>query len=354
MGILHLSTEPLHRGGERQLQWIHESLCTDNVKSIIICNIKNTSLSTLPETYSFNAKGIYLYTTFLYQAYRVLQKVKPTIVHCHDNKALSIGVLLKKLYPFFLISTKKTIYPLKKTAIAQFRYSQIDRFVVISNAVKKTVLPAIPEEKITIIHDGIDTAVKLLSRKEISTQWRIPEDSFIIGTVGYFTREKNLPLLLKTADHLMRYNCRATICVIGFIPETYKEEIYKRPNIIAVGIVENAVQYYSLFDLYISCSTREGLGSALLDALIRNIPTIALDSQGSQDIYPKNYPYHITHEEEFPKVIYDAINNFGQLQKTRAALTPIIKEKFSRETLYLKHKELYSECQKYIHNKRKK
>ena len=61
-------------------------------------------------------------------------------------------------------------------------------------------------------------------------------------------------------------------------------------NFFAITPKPNAVSFYNAFDLYISTSTREGLGSALIDAVVRDIPAVATDAGGTRDIFPEHRP----------------------------------------------------------------
>ena len=106
---------------------------------------------------------------------------------------------------------------------------------------------------------------------------------FVIGAVAYFTEEKDLPLLASLARSLQsRFPSARVVCigpVHGRVPELPE-------NMVFAGFRDNAAQYYAAFDAFVSASPAEGLGSALLDAMVRDIPCIAVDGGGTRDLFP--------------------------------------------------------------------
>jgi glycosyltransferase involved in cell wall biosynthesis len=172
----------------------------------------------------------------------------------------------------------------------------------------------------------------------------IPEDDFVIGTVAYFTREKNFPLVLKLAKSLHGLKQNISVLCIGDLNARDKKKADTIENLITPGIIQTPVDYYNTFNMYVSTSTREGLGSALLDAVVRDIPSIALDSGGSRDIFPKECPYliDIDNQDIFVESVHDAIKNYHVIVDFAKALGIQAREKFSVSNLVQKHIELYN------------
>jgi glycosyltransferase involved in cell wall biosynthesis len=77
---------------------------------------------------------------------------------------------------------------------------------------------------------------------------------------------------------------------IGPYDEKRKKRLSLPESLVCTGPLDNAVQYYGAFDAYVSTSSYEGLGSALLDAVVRDIPAVAVDAEGTRDIFPQGHP----------------------------------------------------------------
>ncbi len=337
MKILHISTEPSIRGGERQLLRIHEGVLAAGEESVILCPRNNPlldiTLSVLPYRKSFFAPLAILLA---------LSKEKPQIIHCHDSKALTYIALIKPLLKQKVIFSRKTVYAMKKTQSARKKFSILSKIVTISQASSEAVRELYPDLPIEIIHDGVSISNEL-SRSESRKELGISESDTIFASVGYFTTEKNIDLLIKCADLFKAKGRTAKLLLIGDIPNSEKlNAIEAHPNIIWPGIVPNAEQYYRAFDHYLSTSTQEGLGSALLDAVIRDIPCIALNSGGSQEFLGSDDPDHCNDTNQFTARVTahlngefdrEVIGNRGE--STRRA--------FSVEQLQRNHLALYSD-----------
>jgi glycosyltransferase involved in cell wall biosynthesis len=122
-------------------------------------------------------------------------------------------------------------------------------------------------------------------RRAARTRLALDEDRIVIGCVGHFTAEKNAALLMDAAQHLSQTRQNVMIVCVGPLDEEIGQRARTLPNVLATGFVANPLDLYAAFDLYVSTSQLEGLGSALLDAVVRDIPAIAVDSGGVRDIF---------------------------------------------------------------------
>ncbi len=338
MKILHLSTEPGFRGGERQLLRVHEGLRSSGIESVILCSRRNRDLSEVPESFSLNLSGIAAFTS-IFQVKKLLKQIQPDLIHCHDSRSLSLAAMLKQSRP--LVFSRKTAYPLKKSRSSRMKFQSLTAVVAVSEASARSVYSSYPCLPVRIIHDGV-TWESGISRDEVRKKFNVADEQFLFAAVGHFTSEKNLPLLLKTADLLSEQYRHARILLIGPVIKEVQEIVNSHPAIIAPGRVENAEQYYAGFDCYLSSSTREGLGSALLDAVVRDIPAVALDSGGSREIFGEDDIDHCSSPEQFFQRIsahidHDISQEQTLLRGQRA------RELFSVEQLGNNHIRLYED-----------
>lgn len=129
------------------------------------------------------------------------------------------------------------------------------------------------KRKYTVISNGIDVAKFKFNenkRTEIRTKhnW---ENSFIIGHVGRFEKQKNHMFMLELIEKLSKINDKYKMVFIG--DGTLKEEIYeiaKKRNLLNniefISSISNVEDYYCAMDCFILPSFFEGLGIVLIEA----------------------------------------------------------------------------------------
>lgn len=337
MKILHFSTQRGFRGGERQLIRIHEGILAAGEESVLLCDCENRELLKTENTVPVKMSGLNAILLLL-KMKSIIRDIKPDVIHCHDSRSLSIISLLRNS-PVPTVFSRKTVYPIKTTRASRLKYSSLSALVAVSRASAEAVYSLMPELAVTVIPDGVSVESGD-DRSAVRNRFGIADDQFLFASVGYFTGEKNLPLLLKCADILNREFPKSKLLLVGSVVESVRETVQNHPAIIAPGAVENAEKLYAGFDCYLSSSTEEGLGSALLDAVVRDIPALALDSGGSRDIFPGNDRDHCFTEDEF-LMRFREIAAGENVREFVAARGEEARKRFSIEQLRKKHLELY-------------
>jgi glycosyltransferase involved in cell wall biosynthesis len=284
--IVHLSTGKHFRGGERQALLLHNGLLEKGYKSLLICRAKGelsrqhtSSLSSVSWKGEWDASGLM----------RIITRCKsasPSIIHCHDAHSFTHGIIAGSLLRIPVVYTRRVVFPLRNNIFSNWKYGKCRLFIAISKAVALQCLRIAGQERIRIVPDGVEWRKPSLSRAEARTLLGIPDGCFAIGTVGHFTHEKNLPLIATLAGALKKEKKDVRIVCVG----PYGADLEYPDNMIFTGYKPNASDCYAAFDAYISGSMNEGLGSALIDAVVRDIPVVAVDAGGTRDIFPENRP----------------------------------------------------------------
>jgi glycosyltransferase involved in cell wall biosynthesis len=287
MNILHLSTQRHLRGGERQMLSLHRELLNRGAGSVVMCR-EGSAVAARPcrEIIQIPFAGQWDPRTVI-SIVRHCRTTRPSCIHCHDGNSLSAGALASALAPVPLIVTRRVVFAITDHPFNRWKYGRCCAAAAISSAVADRLKAFVPAHALHVIHDGVDLAAPLMSREQSRTALGARPDDFVVGTVGHFSPEKNFPLIVKCAEALTERFPEARIVCIGPLEPSQRRILEGRPAIIAPGHIENACGLYAAFDMYISTSRKEGLGSALLDAVVRDIPTVALDGGGTRDIYPR-------------------------------------------------------------------
>ena len=227
---------------------------------------------------------------------KAIKKYHPDIVYCHSSKAGAIGRMADVGIKNTLIynahgwsfnmkgaSQKKIkLYEIVEKMLAPMT----DKIVCISEYEKKSALEhgICKEDKLVVINNGIDfeefKSLHPKTRKELN----IPEDAFVIGTIGRLTTQKAPDVFVKMAKIVKEKIPNAFFLMVGddigdgkFRGET--EEKIKSAGLdgsfFITGWVDDPIDYEGLFDVAVLLSRWEGFGLVLPEYMYMGKPIVA-------------------------------------------------------------------------------
>jgi len=223
-----------------------------------------------------------------------VDKVDSDIVHTHTWYAHFAGLLAKILYKVPYVATCHTVEPLRpwkedqlgrgyalSSWIEKIGIESADRVIGVSKAMKEDVLKHfnIPEEKIEVIHNGIDlnkwhpTPLSDALKKEYGIK-----DDYILF-VGRPTPQKGMEVLIDAADKIP---VQIVFAAVGADTKDYEEKMMKKvkskKNIVWIHKLlkeEEYVQLYSGARVFVCPSIYEPFGIITLEAMACKIPVVA-------------------------------------------------------------------------------
>ncbi|MDA1236672.1 MAG: glycosyltransferase, partial [Acidobacteria bacterium] len=140
MRVLHLDSGRTLQGGQLQVSRLIEGLERRRVDQIVLAR---------GELQHKVGAGPFDLTTVYRQAKRA------DIIHAHDAQSHTWAVLLGGGCPVAV--SRRVAFPVKTGLLSRLKYSRADRYLAVSEAVKKTLLAAgVADQRITVIPDGID------------------------------------------------------------------------------------------------------------------------------------------------------------------------------------------------------
>lgn len=186
------------------------------------------------------------------------------------------------------------------------RYSKImtqgDRVICVSNPIKDYIQKnyGTPEEKITVIHRGIDptefdpTKLDQTWTGEFKEKFGL-NGQYIVSSVGRITELKDYETFIRAVS-----SCTETIpkikgVIVGGVrhdKQAYYErlqalvkELHAEEQIVFAGSQSRMPEMYALSDQLVSCSKKpESFGRTLIEAMAMNTPVIAPRHGGALDI----------------------------------------------------------------------
>ena len=168
--------------------------------------------------------------------------------------------------------------------------------------------------------NGVDALVKFnpqninyKKKESLRSQLGIPQDYWCIGFVGRLTEDKGIKEILNTFSKFLSENF--FLLLVGPIdsrkplPLKYMKLINNNRHIIVTGMVDVDLEYYySLMNVLVLPTYREGLGTCLLEAAAMEIPTITSGVTGSKDAIINGVTGLFTSLDE--QDLFDKINFF--------------------------------------------
>ena len=222
-------------------------------------------------------------------------ELKPEIVHTHGYRAdiLSCGIGRKlgirtvtTVHGFTGGSRRLLLYEW-----AQRRsFRQFDSVVAVSRPLAQQVVRAgVDPGRVSVIPNVSSEVTAPLSRVAARRRLGLPNDAFVVGSVGRIVRAKGFDLLI---DALSRREVppETILAVVGDGPE--REALEARAasqgvcdRVYWCGRVDDAASLYSAFDVFALASRAEGSPMSVLEAVNARVPVIASAIGGIPDMF---------------------------------------------------------------------
>jgi glycosyltransferase involved in cell wall biosynthesis len=305
-----------------------------------------------------------LYT--LRQLLVILRRERPRLLHVHGFKAGVWGRLAGRIMDIPVVVTVHNYpaYPVRGFVLPRL-FRTIEnahghwacRYITVSEALAGYLLKntAIDEEKIEIIHNGINTAPF-----EQALQTDMPaaktcldfikkEGTTLVGTVARLVPQKGIRHLIRAAAILSGRHPHLRFVIIGDGPmRGYLEDLAQRlgmqGKVFFTGQMEDVPLLMPMLDIFVLPSCSEGLSLTVLEALAASRPVVASRTGGIPEI--------ITHDrtgklvppgdsQALARAIEELISDPDRAGEMAARGQARVKALFSREEMFRRTGRLY-------------
>ncbi len=248
----------------------------------------------------------------LWRLFRIFRKIRPAIVHGSTAKAavlaMTAATLARVPIRFY---TVRGLMTETRTGSARFLLKAVewwtcflsDRVFPVSRSVASALLEQglCSPRKMRLLGQGSSNGVDAEDRfnrgrinqsdsHELRKRLGISDDAFVIGFVGRIVKDKGVEDFIQAWQQLKdRHNC--FLLIIGHtepqdpVCATVLEVLENDPRIATIAAVENTDMpyYYSIMDLLVLPSYREGFPNVVLEAAAMEVPTVATKATGCVD-----------------------------------------------------------------------
>jgi len=212
----------------------------------------------------------------------------PIVVHTFHSFSWQVArAFHASAWKKFLSSAKEWLY----VAIERYVASFSDALITVSELNKREAMARnlAPPEKFVKIYSGIDMdrfAAGSTSRNKLCRKFGLNPDRPIIGTIGRLSTQKAPLDFVGAAKIILQHKPETQFIMAGdgpLAPEVRKA-IRAEPGIRMLGFQHNVPEILAMLDVFALASLWEGLGRALTEAMIMNIPVAATSVDGVPEL----------------------------------------------------------------------
>jgi len=195
--------------------------------------------------------------------------------------------------------------------------------------------------------DNLDESKKNNLKKGLN----ILGESLVIGFVGRLVRDKGIIELVKAFQSLSEKRNDLYLLLVGMfeerdaLPDDVKNEIIDNSRILYTGYVNNSQieYYYSMMDIFILPSYREGFPTSILEASAMKLPIITTRATGCKDAIIENFTGLFIHinSNEIIKSIDLLLNDKDERQRLGENGRSFVVENFEQTIIWKEIEKLY-------------
>lgn len=213
----------------------------------------------------------------------------------HRAKPTYVALMATKL-PIFSIQHSFGNFNRFSRRLMVNSFRQRLTLLAVSNAVRDEIradLPGWPADKIQTLYNRIDVdkvKAEQLDRHTARQQLDLPQDAWIVGSVGRLHPDKDPQTLIRGfAEALPALPENALLVMIGKgrLESELRELITQlnlRERILLTGAIPEARRYFKAFDVFALSSDHEPFGMVLLEAMAAEVPIITTDCGGGAEV----------------------------------------------------------------------
>jgi glycosyltransferase involved in cell wall biosynthesis len=285
------------------------------------------------------------------------------ILHCHDYKADILGVLACRGLNIKRVATnhlwthadfKLRFYEF----IDGFFLNKFHKIIAVSDKIAdETRFFLWNKKKMGVIYNGID--IDIFSKKNdaniknLKITLGFNDNDLLIGNIARLSQEKDQATLISAFAFLLKkgdeHAHKLRLFFVGEGPDKNKlialaEKLGIANKIIFMGMRNDVVNLYSVMNIFVLPSRREGLPMVLLEAMAAQIPIIATDIEGVSTLI-QNEKTGILVKPKNAEGLAIAIMSLLQDQKKAEYLAAqgrkLVEEKFSSAIMAKQYNEIY-------------
>ena len=287
MRVLHVDTAREWRGGQTQL--LHLARGSGDAVALpsdaaLRPALEAAGVEVLPVDFHGAIRGIGGLVS-------VIRRWKPDLVAAHTAHAHGQAVLAGRAP---VVVHRRVDFVPGRGPVSRWKRSRAAGWIAVSDAVAR-VLEGVGVEasQIAVVRDGVDpapfAAVGPEARAEVRRELGIPEDAVVVGAVGALVPHKGHKHLIEALAWLDNQRQDVWGVIAGEGPEraalqAAAEKWTIAPRVRLLGQRADVPRLLRAFDVFAHPSVEEGLGQAVIEAMLAGVPVVVSQAGGIPEL----------------------------------------------------------------------
>jgi glycosyltransferase involved in cell wall biosynthesis len=349
MFSLHIDTARTWRGGQNQVLVTVMGLRALGLRTMLVAHSAGELRRRAEEGLDLIsiAPRMEMDLTAAWRLSRVLNRLRPDIVHAHDPHAVAMAALALSMSTQLdkppLVAARRVDFHLRGNALSRWKYRQVDCFICASDAIRKMLISdGVPETRAVTVHEGIDLDhVAAAPPAPLHEELWLPHDAPIVGNVAALVAHKGQKHLIESAALVVRRvpDARFVIVGEGELRSALERQIKERhleKHVLLAGFRPDVLSLHKAFDVFVLSSVSEGLGTSLLDAMACGKPIVATRTGGIPEAVVDGETGFLVpprDHESMAEALVRLLEDEPLRQRMGAAALRRVRERFSAERM---------------------
>jgi glycosyltransferase involved in cell wall biosynthesis len=372
--ILQISSAHSFGGGEKHLVDLtkgliergHDVCVALRPHSPLIERLEGINVFTVPLRNSFDILSAS-------QLKKIIRDNEIEIVHAHLGRDYPLASFAARNTKAKLIITRHVLFSLNR--LHRFTLSNVTRVIAVSKAVEKNLLEQkiFPQEKICVVHNGINTDRK--GEREKGRKGEEAKNTLVspspllpfspspllpfstVGTVGELNQLKGHEEFIRAAALLVKKFDNIQFVIVGKDNSKKKENAKRfeklcedlniKERVKFIDWIEPLKDFLSSLDVFVSASRSESFGLAILEAMNCGVPVVATKTEGACEII-ENEKTGLLVEVGDVEAISDTVESLLNDELKRKAFSDaarrVVRERFSLGKMIDETEKVYQEA----------
>lgn len=294
---------------------------------------------------------------------RIIKKVKPHIVHSRNwgtieaipaARLAHVPVVIHSEHGYEVTNVHGM--PLRQRLLRRAVYPLANAFVTVTNELRDYHASQawVSAKRIRVIENGIDTQLycaRPSTRAEARQKLEIPENRFVVGTVGRLVAIKDHGTLLKAVENVARGGVNIHAVIAGSGPELNRhQQMVTSSDALAgrvsfLGAVQEVWQVLNALDVFVLTSLSEGMSNTLLEAMASCLPVIATGVGGNREVVEEGrsgWLFTVGDEQELSNRLRALAADANLRESFGTAARERVVRRFSLDRMVEEYRRLYT------------